>query len=170
MNRFTKFAAITAVALGSAAPMAMASTFQTGTITRMNTTQDTVSIDGATYHLESGAAKGMFKVGDVVKFKVQTKGATNDVTKMEAASDMNLKPAPDASSDAQANQSGMPTTNGVPTSGGQKAEANAGAGGQIRAKTKPADQNTTWSGTAKTEAHADSTGGSTDSVSTSVVN
>ncbi|WP_102224558.1 hypothetical protein [Acidimangrovimonas sediminis] len=80
--RTLKLAAVAAAALAVASPMAMANSFSRGTITSMNPVAGTVSIDGARYALDSGAAQGSFAVGDHVLVKTSTKGAMNSISRM----------------------------------------------------------------------------------------
>lgn len=80
--RITKLAAIAAVALSAAAPMAMAGTYSKGVITSIDAAAGTVSIDGANYLLKSGAAQGAFAVGDRVLVKTNSHGSWPSVNRM----------------------------------------------------------------------------------------
>lgn len=80
--RITKIAAIAAIALGTAAPMAMAGTYSRGVITSIDPAAGTVSIDGADYLLSSGAAQGAFAVGDHVLVKTNSHGSWPSINRM----------------------------------------------------------------------------------------
>lgn len=70
--RLMKTAAIATVALGTAAPMVMASGFQTGKITAVNTSRHTISVNGSTFHISSEVANGAkLIVGEQVLYKVE---------------------------------------------------------------------------------------------------
>ncbi|WP_102224557.1 hypothetical protein [Acidimangrovimonas sediminis] len=145
INRFTKIAAVATIAAAAAAPMAMAaSTFKSGTITGMDKATDTISIDGAKYHLNTGAANGMmFKVGEGVMFKTETKGTMASVTAMKPAKDMTTGSA-----------MGATTGTSKITSGEAKAEANGLSGKPVKADTSAdATINASASGEQKTASH-----------------
>lgn len=86
--RLTKIAAVAAIALGAAAPMAMANAFQTGTVTAVNRDRGTIAINGESYGLRgNAAAAARLGVGEKVLYKTDSDDATPQVVA--------VKPAPD---------------------------------------------------------------------------
>ncbi|GHE05002.1 hypothetical protein U879_02655 [Defluviimonas sp. 20V17] len=85
-TRLTKIAAIAAIALSAAAPMAMADAFQTGTVTAINRDRATVAINGESYSLR-GHAVARPGVGEKVLYKTDSDDATPPVVAVKAAPD-----------------------------------------------------------------------------------
>ncbi|KDB03104.1 hypothetical protein U879_13995 [Defluviimonas sp. 20V17] len=85
-----KTAAIATVALGTAAPMVMASGFQTGKITAVNTARHTISVNGSTFHINSEVANGAkLIVGEQVLYKVQKENGTPTVVALKFGTGVN---------------------------------------------------------------------------------
>lgn len=149
--RINKLAAVAATALIAAAPMAMAGSFSSGTVTGINPAQGTISIDGTSYALISSAHKGAVKVGDLVAYKVNEHGIHESVyaLKVEQAGAATQFAANDVSA-----------INSVPAViGEQKAIANGLAGEQVLPKVAPVSETAIVSGNSKDQALTNATGG-----------